>query len=130
MVKTAEKSEVCAVYYDGSCPLCRLEIDYYQALQSEADFIDISQGYGLPDGLNHGAAMARFHIKDGNGVVKSGAAAFCELWKNTPGWRWLGQVVSVPPLVWIAEIGYRGFLLIRPIFQKLMRRIYSNHTGL
>ena len=110
------------VYYDGSCPLCRAEINLYQSSGAEARFCDISQGHDIPDGHSHTAMMARFHIRDEHGQLRSGAAAFAALWRATPGWRSLGHVVGTPPFVWIAEGLYRVFLIIRPVIQALFRR--------
>ena len=66
--------------------------------------------------------MKRFHVRRSDGRLVSGAAAFAELWKATPGWRWLGHVAALPPLVWIAEGAYRLFLLVRPAVQRAVRR--------
>jgi hypothetical protein len=30
-----------------------------------------------------------------------------------PGLRWLGRAISYPPLNWLAEGGYRLFLVVR-----------------
>lgn len=66
--------------------------------------------------------MGRFHVRRADGRLVSGAAAFAELWKATPGWRWLGHIAALPPFVWIGEGLYRLFLLIRPSIQKAVRR--------
>ncbi|MEO1038693.1 MAG: DUF393 domain-containing protein [Pseudomonadota bacterium] len=110
------------VFYDASCPLCRAEIGFYQRRGAEARFVDVSEGLAAPDGVSCRQAMARFHVQDGDGEVRSGAAAFAALWRVTPGWRWLGRIGGVPPFVWIGEGLYRIFLPIRPSLQKLARR--------
>ncbi|MFW5659857.1 MAG: thiol-disulfide oxidoreductase DCC family protein [Oceanicaulis sp.] len=128
MQKTTESSDLTArecsatVYYDGSCPLCRAEIGLYRDQGSEAAFVDISDGEGGPEEISCDAAMKRFHVRRADGKLLSGAAAFAELWKTTPGWRRLGHVGSVPPFVWIGEALYRAFLLIRPSVQKMVRK--------
>jgi predicted DCC family thiol-disulfide oxidoreductase YuxK len=113
------------VLYDGSCPLCRREIGVYRRGEG-ADAIgwcDVSRtDAALPEGLDRDGAMARFHVVDDDGAVKSGARAFIALWLALPRWRWLGRIASVPPLPALLELAYRGFLPIRPYMQRLARK--------
>ena len=111
------------VHHDGSCPLCRAEIGFYRRQGAEADFVDVSEGDGAPEGVSCSDAMKRFHVTEADGTVRSGAAAFAALWRATPGWRWLGKIAGTPPIVWALEGLYRVFLLIRPAFQALARRL-------
>ncbi len=111
------------VHHDGSCPLCRAEIGLYQRLGAQADFVDVSDGTGAPEGVSCSDAMKRFHVTEVDGTVRSGAAAFAALWRATPGWRTLGRIAGTRPIVWILEGLYRVFLLIRPAFQALARRL-------
>lgn len=119
----AEEPGRCEVYFDGSCPLCRAEIGLYQRTGSDARFTDISGGASdSPPELSQAEAMKRFHVRRADGRLVSGAAAFAELWKATPGWRWLGHIGAVPPFVWGGEGLYRLFLVVRPALQKAVRR--------
>lgn len=112
------------VFHDGACPLCRAEIALYRKAGAQAQFCDVAaEGATLPDGRSKQDMLARFHVRSQDGRVLSGAAAFAELWKATPGWRWLGRVMAVPPFVWVGEGVYRVFLLIRPGLQALARRL-------
>lgn len=122
---TMKKQPQCAVFYDGSCPLCSAEIsvyrrhDTYDALR----LVDVSQNQTeLPEGLSRAAAMARFHIQTADGRVLSGAAAFVQLWRGLPRWRWLARVADIPGVLWLMELAYRGFLPIRPSIAKILRR--------
>ncbi len=111
-------SPTCAVFYDGSCPLCSAEIGLYRRQDADAGLtlIDISQeAQALPDGLSQAAAMARFHVMTSDGRVLSGAAAFVEVWRTLPGWRWLARLSDRPAILWLLERTYRGFLPIRPV---------------
>jgi hypothetical protein len=56
-----------------------------------------------------------------DGHFASGAAGFAHLWLMLPGWRWLGRVVMLPPVLPVAKAAYRGFLHVHPIIQKLWR---------
>lgn len=110
------------VFYDGACPLCRAEIGFYRKSGAQAQFCDIAEtGSPLPEGPCREAMLARFHVRRGDGELVSGAAAFAELWKATPGWRWFGHLAATPPFVWIGEVLYRVFLRIRPALQRLAR---------
>ncbi len=122
MNSETSRSPSCDVHYDGACPLCRAEIGLYKRLGSEARFLDISAGEPTPEGVSREAALKRFHVTDRDGNVRSGARAFAELWKATPGfWRPLGHVAALPPFVWLGEALYRAFLLVRPQIQRFVR---------
>ena len=115
------------VLHDGSCPLCRREITLYRAAKgSDAlAFRDVSAlgpdetACGLPREL----AMARFHVADADGRVLSGAKAFVALWAALPRWRWLARLARLPGVTPLLELGYRGFLPLRPLLQRLARRL-------
>jgi predicted DCC family thiol-disulfide oxidoreductase YuxK len=114
------------VYFDGSCPLCRAEIGYYQRIdQAHAIcFVDVSQaGAMTPDGVTPEAAMARFHVRAADGQVLSGAAAFVDVWQRLPKWRWAARVAALPGVLPLLELGYRAFLPVRPYLSRLARRL-------
>ena len=113
------------VYYDGSCPLCRREIDWYRQRGTKAAFHDISQAANLPADLDFQKAMARLHIRDMQGQLRDGAAAFAGLWAATPGLGWLGSIAQFKPITLCLEAMYRLFLKIRPQMQWLFRRCSS-----
>lgn len=114
----------CVVYFDGGCPVCRAETGYYRHQGALAEFNDIhAGGAALPDGVTREQALARFHVRTPQGELVSGARAFAELWKVTPGWRWLGRIAVLPPLVWLLEGLYRIFLPVRPLLQGIWRRL-------
>lgn len=117
------KQPLLTMYFDGSCPLCRAEIAIYRRLP-EADsmaWVDVSAGQDLGE-LSCAAAMARFHVRDSQGRLFSGAAAFSRMWRLFPGWRWLGWFIAWPPMSWVSEGVYRLFLVFRPSLQKWVRR--------
>lgn len=111
------------MYFDGSCPLCRREIALYQGLHSTQtiQWVDVSQPVECGDGLSCSTAMQRFHVRDEQGRLFSGAAGFSRLWRCFAGWRWLGLATAVPPLSWLAEAAYRLFLPVRPWLQARLK---------
>ncbi|CAL76616.1 conserved hypothetical protein [Bradyrhizobium sp. ORS 278] len=114
------------VYFDGSCPLCQAEIGYYSRTDEAGAlcFVDISQaGAETPDGMTQQQAMARFHVRAGDGRLLSGAAAFVEVWRRLPRWRWAARVASLPGALAVLELGYRLFLPVRPLISRGLGRI-------
>ena len=121
------KSELSksTVYFDGSCPLCRAEIGYYQRKDQDRSlcFVDISEtGAVPPNGITQERAMKRFHVRASDGRVFSGAAAFVEVWTRLPGWRWAARGASLPGALIVLELGYRIFLPIRPFMSHFIGR--------
>ena len=116
-----------SVYFDGSCPLCRREIALYlrNPQAHQLAWVEVSLGpqvCDLGDGLSCAQAMARFHVRDAQGRLFSGAAGFSQLWRALPGWRWLGWLSAWPPLSWGFEALYRLFLPLRPRLQAWVQR--------
>jgi predicted DCC family thiol-disulfide oxidoreductase YuxK len=105
------------VFFDGACPVCAREIAFYRDRPGAEGlcWVDAAQaGPGaLAPGLTREAALARLHVRRADGSLVSGAAAFAEIWRRVPGFRWLGRLLGVPPLGLVAEWGYRGFLRVR-----------------
>jgi len=111
------------VFFDGSCPICRREISFYQRRRGAAylSWIDVSQypdGEIMP-GLTKVRALSRFHVLEENGILHSGSQAFAALWLHLPGFNWLGRLCRLPPLVWLLNQSYRLFLKFRPNSRRL-----------
>lgn len=120
---TTDPAAACAVFYDGGCPICSREIALYQRLSDGAPdrpaFENIAaESTTLPDGVSREEALARLHVRLASGEVVSGAPAFIALWRATPRFRLLGKIASVPPLPWLLERAYLGFLKVRPLWRK------------
>ena len=114
------------VYFDGSCPLCAREIAFYRRCRGgdRLDWVDVSE---LPDGeiaagLSKSAALRRFHVKEPDGRILSGGLAFAHLWSALSALRPIGRISRIPPLAWLLELGYRLFLKLRPLLQRLVVR--------
>jgi demethoxyubiquinone hydroxylase (CLK1/Coq7/Cat5 family) len=112
------------VLYDGACPLCRREIAVYRGLRpidprQSLGWTDVSAAdAALPNGGDRARYLARFHVQRADGQVLSGAAAFVALWRTLPGWRRLARVADLPGVTPLLELGYRGFLHLRPAMQR------------
>ena len=116
------------VYFDGSCPLCRAEIGYYQRKDqySALCFVDISEPGGIPpEGITQERAMKRFHVRASDGRILSGAAAFVEVWTRLPRWSWAARLAGLPGVTPLLEVGYRLFLPIRPYLSKAFGKLKS-----
>ena len=124
-----QESPALTVLYDGACPLCRREIGIYRGLQplrpdSPVCFADVSDAaLPLPLGTTLAQLLARFHVRERDGELLSGAQAFLALWAALPGWRWLALVGRLPGAAWGMERCYRLFLHCRPMLQRWAFRL-------
>jgi len=122
METRAPDAKQLSVYYDGSCPICAREIDFYQRRRG-ADalrWVDASQApsHLFPSGLDRRKALERFHVVDANGVTFSGARAFIEMWAAFPNVARFVRVLRFRPIVSLMEWGYRLLLWLRPSVQR------------
>jgi len=122
MPATVKSEAQMTVFYDGSCPLCRREIDFYRerAGTEAVVWADVSQPDSgvLPDNLSLDDALRRFHVETRTGHLLSGAAAFAHLWAEMPRFRLLGRTSKVWPLSLALEAIYLVFLRVRPVLRR------------
>jgi predicted DCC family thiol-disulfide oxidoreductase YuxK len=114
------------VYYDGACPLCSIEIRHYagQAGAERLCFVDASaSGAETGPGLPRADAMKRFHVRQADGRLLSGAAAFIAIWERLPAWRWAARLARLPGVTAVLEFAYRLFLPVRPLLSRLAGRM-------
>jgi len=118
------------LYYDGLCPLCSREIDYYRkkvAGDPGVSFVDIT----APDFVaeQHGLDARRvhrvMHVRY-DGKVYTGPDAFLAIWKRIPGHAWMARVGSWPVIYQLGWLAYHAFAWIRPL---LPRRKRDCETG-
>lgn len=110
------------VWFDGACPLCASEIRLLRRLDRRGaiDFIDVS----VPDAacpVDRSELLQRFHAREGDGPILSGAAAFAAMWRAIPVLAPLGHAARWPPLLAALEWAYLGFLRVRPWLQRAVR---------
>ena len=117
------------VMFDGACPLCRREIGLYQSLTplETVQWLDVSEDHAGMSPAEQSRYMARFHVRQKDGRLLSGAAAFVALWLTMPGWRWLGRLGRLPGVTPLLEWMYRGFLHLRPHLQRWVRAAETSH---
>ena len=111
------------VLYDGSCPLCALEINQYRKIipDSPIHWVDVSSPeFTAPLGQTKASLMQRFHVVQPNGELISGAAAFVSVWEKLPKFRYLAALSKLPGMLGEMDCGYVNFLKIRPRVQALM----------
>ena len=120
----SESHSGLTVFYDGSCPLCRREIEVYRRRDTDfrIQWADVSTCHpkALPEGLTRQVALARFHVQSADGSLISGAGAFAELWAHTPGFRWAGRMARLPVINIVLDKTYDVFLGWRPVIQRLL----------
>ncbi len=82
-------------------------------------FVDLSDGdQACP--RDRRIMLARLHAQEG-GTILSGAAAFAAMWRAITLLRPLGELARLPPVLWIIEQAYDGFLRLRPAIQRWLR---------
>jgi predicted DCC family thiol-disulfide oxidoreductase YuxK len=127
-----ERNSQVTVYYDGSCALCRSEIDVYRRSDPEGRvrFEDVAGRTDDPaTDLTRADAMARFHVRLADGTLVSGAQGFIRLWESLPGWRVLSRVARLPGVAQLLELGYRAFLPVRPVLSRAVARFAARRRA-
>jgi predicted DCC family thiol-disulfide oxidoreductase YuxK len=124
LVPPAEQNPTAAltVYFDGSCPLCSAEIGHYSGLAGSERlcFVDVSApGADAGTDLPTEAALRRFHVRQADGRLLSGAPAFVAIWGMLPAWSPAARLARVPGAVSLLELGYRLFLPVRPLLSRV-----------
>jgi len=118
--KANTNSSAVSVYYDGGCPVCTREIGFYQRQDGAGDinWVDVSRcdDATLPNGVTRDAALARFHVVNAKGTT-DGAPAFIALWRALPRFRFIGKILSIPPLPMLLNVAYAVFLKVRKLWR-------------
>lgn len=119
----ADPACAAEVFYDGACALCRAEIALYRRAPGAEwiDWRDASAGCAPPE-IGQDAALKRFHVRRADGRLVSGFRAFLAVWRVNPRLAGLARALDRAPFIWIGEAGYRGFLLVRPLWRRAPAR--------
>ena len=122
-VEPMTRPATCTVYFDGACPVCRREIAHYrrQSGSESIAWVDASScdEAELGPGLDRSVVLSRFHVRNGDGTLTSGAAAFVAIWRRLPAFSWLAALASSRPVLALLEAGYSIFLRVRPWWRPL-----------
>jgi predicted DCC family thiol-disulfide oxidoreductase YuxK len=115
------------VWWDSACPLCTREISLMKSLDSEnrISFIPITKATSINNTcpIDKKTLLARFHAQEEGQDIVDGAAAFAAMWRQIPRLRWLGNAARNGVVLWVLERVYRGFLVVRPGLQWVLRRV-------
>jgi predicted DCC family thiol-disulfide oxidoreductase YuxK len=97
------------VWIDGDCELCQRSRAWCEDHDVEGrvrfnDFRSVGVS-ALPKAYeDHEASM---WVRDGNGELLEGFAAWRRIMADLPGWKWLARIASLPPLTLIGPPLYR-----------------------
>jgi predicted DCC family thiol-disulfide oxidoreductase YuxK len=106
------------VFFDGGCPICRREIATYRSMRGMETIAWRDVSLEAVEGLDRAAALARFHVRRADGTLVDGAAAFLAVWRASPRLAPLARLLDRQPFRALLEIGYRGFLRVRPLWRR------------
>lgn len=81
----------------------------------------------IPLDVTRDELLGRFHIQMADQSVKSGAAAFVEIWRTLPAFRIFAGISRIPGAMPVLEFGYSLFLKWRPAIQRLVSRLTRNN---
>ncbi|EAR60711.1 thiol-disulfide oxidoreductase DCC family protein [Neptuniibacter caesariensis] len=108
------------LFYDGSCSLCRHEINFYQKLDKKTRIIwsDISVEEGLlsEHNISYLSAMEELHGINQKGEILKGVDAFILIWQELPYFRTLAKLVVACRVLPLLRFAYKRFARWR--FQK------------
>ena len=103
------------IIYDGECPVCNGLKDYAagQIQAGQAEYMPFQNG-NLPANLTEGQVRRSLWVILENGERLHGArAVFAIMSQMGRFWGLVGQVLSWPPFIWLAEPAYRLFARYR-----------------
>lgn len=116
------RNEELFLYYDGACGLCSSEMKVYKSKDRDGvlRFVNIaSPDFDLEgEGLFGRDVNKYFHVKDSEGYIYSGVAAFDQIWRKIGVFRFLKMAYAFWPTKVLMDLGYCVFVRIRPYLPK------------
>lgn len=113
------------IFYDGACRICEREMMVYRRSNpmKRLDFVNINRNDFAPEkyGKKRQDFLARLHVCDAQGTFYTGVDAFLAIWRAYPNGSFyplLGRVVSFPPLLLLARLGYSLFARYRHLLPR------------
>ena len=105
----SDRSFPLEVFMDGACGLCRSSQRWCEARDREGHvrFIDFrtTDDGALP--LPRSSHETSMWVRDDDGSLLEGFAAWRRIMAELPGWRWLARIASLPPFTLIGPPFYR-----------------------
>ncbi len=102
-----DKPSKDTLYYDGSCPLCRREIDKLSQYSKSVETVDIHTLENFSNLPDKNALLQQLHLKTAQGEWLIGVDANIAAWKQTP-FYWLWRLLKLPLVHPVADKAY-GF---------------------
>lgn len=97
------------VWMDGDCSLCRRSRAWCELRDRDGNvrFIDFRAANGEELPLPPSEHQASMWVRDRDGALLDGFAAWRRIMAEIPGWRWLARLASLPPFTLIGPPLYR-----------------------
>ena len=97
------------IWYDGTCPVCSRSRAWVERRDTAnrlrfRDFRDAADAELPASRDRHRATLI---VRSPDGELLHGFAAWREILRGLPGWRWLARLAGLPPLAWIGPPIYR-----------------------
>lgn len=101
------------IFYNSLCPVCQAGITSYErkminlVKSGRVDYrnINLEPGRFLDLGIDVEDIRKKLHALKGDDLL-IGADVVLAIWKMMPYYKWLGHVLSLPPLLQLTRIGY------------------------
>lgn len=97
------------VWMDGECPVCRSSQRFCEKRDSDGRlrFQDFRATADADLPLDRVAHETSMWVRDGNGTLLEGFAAWRRIMAELPRWRWLAVLSGFAPIRWIGPTLYR-----------------------
>lgn len=91
------------VWMDGNCSLCQRSKAWCETRDrnGRVRFIDFRTASGDELPLTHEEHQTSMWIRDHDGILLEGFAAWRRIMAEIPGWKWLARLGSLPPFTLI-----------------------------
>lgn len=116
------KAATGTIYFDGLCLACSTEINHYRKLpgSEKFSFVDITETSFEPEahGIDPYLAHKVMHVRDPNGTLHQGVAAFRAIWRELPRYQFLFRLSEYRSVRSVLELGYKAFVHLRPFLPR------------
>ena len=109
------------VFFDGNCPICKREINFYKKLEKSNKIVwyDISKDKKSLTLIKKTKkeCLKKLHVLNKKGDLKVGVDAFITIWKEIKYFKILAVIISFKPVKKILNYLYNHYAINR--FNKL-----------